>query len=81
MIDIDPGLLTILMFSSLFIGLLMGFNLAFVLGGLAVIFGVISWGPSVFNIFMSRIYGIMDNYVLIAVPLFISRPGPYSINL
>lgn len=63
--------LVILMFLALFIGLFMGHPLAFTLGGLAVIFGLIGWGPSVFSMFMNRIYGIMDNYVLIAIPLFI----------
>ncbi len=63
--------LTILMFAGLLVGLFMGHPLAFVLGGLAVIFGYFGWGPSVFYMFMNRIYGIMDNYELIAIPLFI----------
>jgi len=71
MIDVSPELLTILMFSGLLLGLFMGHPLAFVLGGLAVIFGLIGWGPSVFYIFMNRIWGTMDNYVLLAIPLFI----------
>jgi tripartite ATP-independent transporter DctM subunit len=71
MIDISPELITVLMFAGLLIGLFMGHPLAFVLGGLAVIFGLIGWGPSVFYIFMNRIWGTMDNYVLLAIPLFI----------
>ena len=67
----SPEAITILMFLGLIVGLFLGHPLAFVLGGLAVIFGLIGWGPSVFYMFMNRIYGIMDNYVLIAVPLFI----------
>lgn len=63
--------ITILMFSGLLVGLFMGHPLAFVLGGLAVLFGYIGWGPSVYYMFMNRIYGVMDNYELIAVPLFI----------
>jgi len=59
------------MFIGLLIGLFMGHPLAFVLGGLAVIFGLLGWGPSVFYIFMNRIWGTMDNYVLLAIPLFI----------
>ena len=64
-------LLVILMFVGLLIGLFLGHPLAFTLGGLAVIFGLIGWGPSVFYLFMNRIYGTMDNYVLIAIPLFV----------
>jgi tripartite ATP-independent transporter DctM subunit len=71
MIDISPELLTILMFSGLLVGLFMGHPLAFVLGGLAVIFGYLGWGPSIFYLFMNRIWGVMDNYVLLAIPLFV----------
>ena len=71
MIDISPEMITVLMFVGLLIGLFMGHPLAFVLGGLATIFGLLGWGPSVFYIFMNRIWGTMDNYVLLAVPLFI----------
>jgi tripartite ATP-independent transporter DctM subunit len=60
------------MFAGLFIGLFTGHPLAFVLGGLGVIFGLIgSWGPDIFSLFPNRIYGTMDNYVLLAIPLFI----------
>jgi len=71
MIDISPEMITILMFGGLLVGLFMGHPLAFVLGGLAVIFGYIGWGPSVYYMFMNRIWGTMDNYVLLAIPLFI----------
>ena len=71
MIDLSPEVMTLLMFIGLLIGLFMGHPLAFVLGGLAVIFGLLGWGPSVFYMFMNRIWGTMDNYVLLAVPLFI----------
>ncbi|MBP7766028.1 MAG: TRAP transporter large permease subunit [Syntrophaceae bacterium] len=67
----SPELITILMFAGLLIGLFMGHPLAFVLGGLAVIFGLIGWGPSMFYMFMNRIWGTMDNYVLLAIPLFV----------
>jgi tripartite ATP-independent transporter DctM subunit len=63
--------ITVLMFAGLLIGIFMGHPLAFVLGGLAIIFGYIGWGPSVYYMFMNRIYGVMDNYELIAIPLFI----------
>lgn len=71
MIDLSPEWITILMFGGLLVGLFMGHPLAFVLGGLAVIFGYIGWGPSIFYLFMNRIWGTMDNYVLLAIPLFI----------
>jgi tripartite ATP-independent transporter DctM subunit len=60
-----------LMFGSLFVGLFLGHPLAFVLGGLAVIFGVLGWGPICLSMFINRTYGVMDNFVLTAIPLFI----------
>lgn len=71
MIELSPEVLTVLMFGCLLLGLFMGHPLAFVLGGLAVIFGLIGWGPECFGMFMDRTYGMMDNYILIAIPLFI----------
>lgn len=71
MFDLSPALLTFLMFAGLLIGLFMGHPLAFILGGLAVIFGLISWGTAAFFTFANRIVGIMDNFILAAIPLFI----------
>ena len=64
-------LLLALMFVGVFFGLFMGHYIAFVLGGLAVIFGYIGWGPECFGMFMNRIFAAMDDYILIAVPLFL----------
>jgi tripartite ATP-independent transporter DctM subunit len=71
MIDLSPELATILMFSSLLVGIFMGHPLAFVLGGIAVIFGVLGWGYGALSLFMSRIDGTMTDYVLVSIPLFI----------
>jgi tripartite ATP-independent transporter DctM subunit len=59
------------MFVLLTIFLFMGFPLAFVLGGVGVIFGMFALGTTFFGTFASRIYGIMDNFILVAVTLFI----------
>jgi tripartite ATP-independent transporter DctM subunit len=59
------------MFVGLLIGLFLGHPLAFVLGGLAVIFGYLGWGPMAFYMFLNRTWGVMDNYILVAIPLFI----------
>jgi len=63
--------ITIAMFVGLLIGLFLGHPLAFVLGGLAVIFGYIGWGPLCFYMFLNQTWGIMDNYILVCIPLFI----------
>lgn len=64
-------LLTVLMFFGLLAGLFMGHPLAFVLGGLAIIFAYLGPGPQIFGIIINRIYSQMDNYILLAVPMFI----------
>ena len=71
MLDLSPELLSVLMFTGLMIGLFMGHPIAFVLGGLGAIFGCLSWGLDCYHMFPERIYGVMDNYILVAVPLFI----------
>ena len=70
----NPETLAMIMFGALFVTLFLGHPLAFSLGVLAVVFGVIGWGGSpevVFALFANKAYGVMDNYVLVAVPLFI----------
>lgn len=71
MIEISPILVVSLMFGGIFLGLLLGHPIAFVLGGLAVIFGYLGWGPGVWHLLVSRSYDSVSNYLLIAIPLFI----------
>jgi len=55
-----------------FIGLLMtGLPLAFVMGATAVIFCLTLFGPNVMVMMVGRVYRMMLNYALVAVPLFI----------
>lgn len=63
--------LTFAMFFALLIGIFMGHPLAFVLGGLAVIFAWLGPGLGIMPILIGRIYSQMDNYILIAIPMFI----------
>lgn len=51
--------------------LLIGFPVAFTFGGVALLFGVFSQGPDIFAFMPFRIYSIMENTVLMAIPLFI----------
>ncbi|PMR67296.1 TRAP transporter large permease [Halomonas heilongjiangensis] len=65
-------LLTLFMFGGLLVGLFMGHPLAFVLGGVAVIGAWLGPGPRVLGTIINNIYGnAMDNYVLVAIPLFV----------
>ncbi len=63
--------LPIIFFAVVLICLLMGFPVAFTLGGVSFIFGVFTFGFNFFNLLPLRVWGIMSNYVLLAVPLFI----------
>ncbi|QNL22574.1 TRAP transporter large permease subunit [Hyphobacterium sp. CCMP332] len=63
--------LAIIMFLVAFGLLLYGFPVAFTLGGTALFFGFFSLGPDFFYALPLRIFGTMNNYVLIAAPLFI----------
>ena len=68
----SPEVLTVFMFGGLLVGLFLGHPLAFVLGGVGVITALIGIGPHAFGLMISRIHGnVMDNYILVAVPLFI----------
>ncbi|MEM6321079.1 MAG: TRAP transporter large permease subunit [Bacteroidota bacterium] len=64
-------ILAIVLFICIFILILSGYPVAFTLGGLSVIFGLLFIGPEFFNFLPSRIMGTMTNVVLLAVPLFI----------
>ncbi len=45
--------------------------MAFTIGGVSLIFGYLAFGLEFFNLLPLRVWGIMSNHVLIAVPLFI----------
>jgi len=70
-IEIDIMWLTVLMFGSLALLLMAGLPLAFVTGGLACIFLFIFGDAQMLNILPSRIFPLMTDYQLSAIPLFI----------
>jgi tripartite ATP-independent transporter DctM subunit len=59
------------MFLALTVWLMAGFPVTFTLMGTALCFGLIGSGFDFFNLLPMRIWGVMKNVVLIAVPLFI----------
>jgi tripartite ATP-independent transporter DctM subunit len=63
--------LTFLFFFSLIFFLLMGLPLAFVLGGVSIIFLYFTWGPEAFYMMAAQAWGAMNKFTLVAVPLFI----------
>ncbi len=63
--------LPLFMIATLFIALLAGYPVAFTLGGTALVFGYIGFGLNFFNLLPLRIWGVMTNFTLLAVPLFV----------
>jgi tripartite ATP-independent transporter DctM subunit len=59
------------MFLALTILLMAGFPVTFTLMGTALCFGLIGFGWSFFNLLPLRIWGVMTNVTLLAVPLFV----------
>jgi tripartite ATP-independent transporter DctM subunit len=67
MMESLPGI----MFLVLTILLMFGFPVAFTLLGTALCFGLIGFGWDFFNLLPLRIWGVMTNFTLLAVPLFV----------
>jgi tripartite ATP-independent transporter DctM subunit len=59
------------MFLAMSILIMFGFPVTFTLGGTALVFGLIGFGWNFFNLLPSRVWGIMGNVTLMAVPLFV----------
>ncbi|MBO5995442.1 MAG: TRAP transporter large permease subunit [Firmicutes bacterium] len=59
------------MFIVMFAGLALGQELAFVLGGVGMIFGILSLGDSGVTIAMTKIYDQMQSYSMVAIPMFV----------
>ena len=70
-IEISIGWLTLIMFGSLLVLLMAGLPLAFVTGGLACVFLFILGDAQTLNILPGRIFPLMTDYQLSAIPLFI----------
>ncbi len=70
------GVLDILMFAALCVGILTGFPVVFILTGSALLFGALGWAAGVFSPALlgalpPRIFGTMTSEVLVAIPLFV----------
>ena len=61
----------VLMFISLIALLLIGYPVAFTLGAVALLFGSVFLGFGFFTLLPLQIWGIMTNFTLLAVPLFV----------
>ena len=71
MLTLGPEWLTIILFGSLVLLLLLGLPLVFAIGGVATLFIILLWGPHALPILANRTYMAMDMFLLVAVPMFI----------
>ncbi len=71
MIELTPEFAVFLMFSLMLLGLLVGHPLAFVLGGVGAMVGLLGWGPGALYMIVARTYTTLTNQILIAIPLFV----------
>jgi tripartite ATP-independent transporter DctM subunit len=63
--------LPFILFGLVFVLILFGYPVAFTLGGLSIIAGLLYFDIDFFYLLSLRIYGTMNNFVLMAVPLFV----------
>ncbi|MBW2093773.1 MAG: TRAP transporter large permease subunit [Deltaproteobacteria bacterium] len=61
----------LIMFVSLVVLLLTGLPLAFVLGGLAMVFSYFLWGHNSMLLVAVQSWGVMTSYFMVAIPLYI----------
>jgi tripartite ATP-independent transporter DctM subunit len=62
--------IALILFISIFLFIMAGYSVAFTLGGLSVLAGII-FVPDFLDFLPLRIMGVVQNYVLLSVPLFI----------
>lgn len=67
----EPQYLAILMGLSFFFLLFIGFPVAIALAATGLLFGYFGFGMDLFNLLPQRIFGLMENYTLLAIPLFV----------
>jgi len=71
LIELSAEVVTFLMLGGVFGLVLTGFPIAFVIGSVAFIVGILIFGPDItYHILYSRFYGLSLNYPYLAVPLF-----------
>jgi tripartite ATP-independent transporter DctM subunit len=64
-------ILAILMLVSFFVMLVAGLPVGLTLAISGLVFGLIGFGPLLFNLLPGRIFGVVTNQTLVAIPLFV----------
>jgi len=65
------GVFALIVFAVIVLAILSGYPVAISLGGVSLIAGYYLLGPAFMQFLPSRVIGVLSNYVLLAVPMFI----------
>jgi len=72
MISLSPETVAVLMLGGIFAGVLLGYPLAISIGGVGIVIALLLFGPRIASeLYYGRFFSGLENYVLLAVPLFI----------
>jgi len=71
MIELGPELVTAIMLGGVLVGVLTGYPIGIVIGALTLIVGFLEFGTAVGEVIYPRVYELMLNYTILAVPLFV----------
>lgn len=67
----DPQVLALLMLATFFGMLMVGIPVAISIATVGFVFGYLGFGPVLFNLLPSRLYGVVTGYYWLAIPLFV----------
>jgi len=69
--DISPIVVTFILFGAMFVLLITGLPLSFVIGGVGVAACWLLWGPDALYIVATKSYRAAMSFILLAIPLFV----------
>jgi tripartite ATP-independent transporter DctM subunit len=67
----EMEILAVLMICSFVVLLLIGIPVGFAIATSGFVFGFIGFGSTLFNLLPARIFGVVTNYTMLAIPLFV----------
>ncbi|MDG4866583.1 TRAP transporter large permease subunit [Guyparkeria sp. 1SP6A2] len=67
----DSYSLALMMIAGLLVLIFAGIPVAFSIAAVGIVFGLIGVGDFMFNLLPARIFGVITNYTLLAIPLFV----------
>ena len=75
MIEPGPFAVTVILFAALLFMLALGLPLTFILGGIGAIGCYFLWGPASIYAVTMKVWGAVNNFSFIAIPLFVLMAG------